>query len=335
MISRRTGLLMLFAVSAALLPGCGEAPEPAAGGARPQPVVVFAATGDDDFLSGLYEGYTEQTGVPVIVRRGAAAQIVNDVIENRITPAADILVTQSVADIQRAAEKGALRPMSAQTGIARVPAWLQDPDGYWTGVAYRAAVLAYDSASIAIDTTVDYAALADKGFDGRLCLSSSRNALNRAVIAMLIHAADVRSAELVVRGWVDNLAMPVFETDARLLDAIASGSCGVGMVGSSSAAGSALSTHTPTPAFIDIDAVGIGRHALNADGAAALVAWMLTDEAQLRLAALTASYPVRPAAGIPAALEPRVPDRISRQNVGLVAWYLDDAVRLAERARYP
>ena len=176
-----------------------------------------------------------------------------------------------------------------------------------------ATVLAYDAGVFSIDESLAYADLAEPRFEGQLCLSSSANPMNQAVVAMLIHEQGARPAELIVRGWMKNLAMPVLESDSQVLAAIATGKCSIGIVSNDATTGFDLSVHTPAPAFADIDGIGIGRHAKNPAGAAALVEWLL------------ATLPATHFDGH---------EKVTQQNVGLVAWYQQDVTKLAERARY-
>ncbi len=309
----RAALVLLATACLAPAAGCGRSGDADKAPARPvPPVVVYVASGDDAYLSNAVRDYQIETGAVVMTRHGAADAIVADEIANRVEPPADVLVTRSVADIQRAASHGALRPLAAAGVDAPAPAWLRDPDGYWTGLGDRIAVVAFDPNAGIAGGDVDYAALAERTYAGRLCLSSSRNALNRAVIAQLIAARGVRSAELVVRAWITNLAQPVFESDTDVVDAIAAGRCTVGIVSSAVAPESRadVAVAVPMPAFADADAAGIGRHARNPDGAAAFVDWLLAREAKRR-------------AGT------------GGREVKLATWYFDDAVKLAERAHYP
>jgi iron(III) transport system substrate-binding protein len=269
-------------------------PEPAEPPARQDPVVVYAAFEDDGAIVEMFDRYKEETGVLVIVRRGPAERIVNDLINNNISPPADILVTRSVVDAWRAAEESALRPLYSEAVAERIPAWARDPDSLWFATAVDEAV----------------AELANDEFGGKLCLSSSENAINRAVIATLIDRTDLRSAEILVRGWVKNLALPPFATEEQLLAAVAEGRCELGLASRRAASLSDVAIAEADTLYTDVGAMGLARHARNPEGAAALVEWLASDfEWQ---------------GDAPPVLE----------NVGLVAWHYEDAVKLAERARY-
>ena len=304
---------------------------PAAAG---EPVVVYAAVDDKTYLPALFDAYTEDTGIVVIVRHAGPTRIVDDVIENEISPPADVLWTPSVAGVWRAADEGALRPLYSEHVADNVPSWLRDPDGFWFGVSYRTAVIVYDAAALDATAVSDYAALAGPEFNGRLCLSSPDNSVNQAVIAMLIDELGRRPAELVVRGWMTNLAMPVRDDEQDLIDAIHSGRCAVGIASSSAVAvakspdpPATVAVFTPATPIANAEGLGVARHARNAAGATALIEWLTTPAIQARHAARWHYFPANgdaSHAGTPSAA----------RNVSVVAWNRDEAVKLAERAGY-
>jgi iron(III) transport system substrate-binding protein len=295
---------------------------------QPDPVVVYAAYEDRVYLPALFEGYTEETGVVVIVRYGDAPAIVDDVIDSRVSPLADLLLVPSVAEIWRAAEEGALRPIYSDFVQDSVPTWLRDSDEYWVALSYQTAVLAYDPDVVNVDALSSYEKLADAQFRDRICLSSSSVPINRAVIAMLIDELGIRATELTVRGWVANLAMPTFDTEAKLLRAIQSGDCAIGIVSSQAAAlvaqnieDSRFEIFTPVTTYSNIEGIGIARHARSPDGALALLEWLISKKIQSQHASHSMAY-----AAISAAT--------GTKNVSLVARHSEEAQKLAERARY-
>ena len=278
---------------------------------RPEPVVVYAAHDDPTFWPDIFTGFTEETGIRVTVRHRDAATIVNEVIGNHGTPPADVLLTPSVHGVWLAADEGALRPLESEVLATRVDEALRDPDGYWAAVRVRAAVVAHavdfpEAAAIA-----DFVDLGDAEFKGKLCLSTSSLPLNRVLIATLIDRYGARDAELAVRHWVRNLALPPFADESSLRDAIADGTCGLGILSAGAATDlptvNAASANGPVA---DIDGIGIARHARQPESAARLIEWLL-GSGTTRVSTETPVFPVARA-----------------------AWRIEDAIRLAERAAY-
>lgn len=302
--AQQSNLLLL---AASCLTACS--PDPRVETVPQEPVVVYASYEDRAYLPALFEQYTKESGVTVIVRHGAPGAIVDDVIANKISPAADVLLTPSVRGVFRAAEEGALRPIPREIIGEAVPSALRDPDGLWAAVSHRSSVIVYDADLVPPADVGDFGSLAEPKFRGQLCLTSSSIPLNRTVIAMLIDELGVRDTEVAVRGWVANLANPPFDTEAGLLNALESGSCVIAIVSSRSANDltKKWATLIPQPLAVDIEGVGIARHAHNPDGAARLVEWLLAAADK---------------------------DFLGEKNVGLVAWHDEDARKLAERARF-
>jgi iron(III) transport system substrate-binding protein len=278
-----------------------------------EPVVIYTAFEDDSHLVDAFDRYKEKTGVLVIVRRGPAERIIGDVIDNDISPPADLLLTDSVVHAWRAAEEGALRPLFSERLRTSVPGWARDADDLWFGTGARGAVIVHNLPASELSGVDDFTALAEQRFAGSLCMTSSSMPVNRVVMAMMISELGVRSTELTVRDWVKNLALPPFDTEARLLDAISEGTCGIAVVTEVAAAGSGLDILVPAKSYADVATLGVARHARNPDGAAALAEWLVTEVADMQITG---------------------GENISRRNVSLVALHNEEARLLAERARY-
>ena len=75
------------------------------------PVVVYANAEDESLLLTWFAEFTDETGIPVTVKYGDSSANTDAVIANTGLPPADVLLTNSVADIWRAADEGALRPL--------------------------------------------------------------------------------------------------------------------------------------------------------------------------------------------------------------------------------
>jgi iron(III) transport system substrate-binding protein len=334
MTIRSPDLIASLVASFVLLAACEQTPKPDIAAPSKDPVVVYFAGEDEAPLRRVLDHYADVSGVPVSIRRGSPQGIVDDLIADDVIPPADVLVTTSAADIARAAEEGALRPLFLPAIKERTPPWLRDPDDLWYGLNYRPAVIVYGTNAADTAEIPTYADLAEAGLGGQLCLSSSKNAVNRSVIATLVDSMGVRPAEIVVRGWLANLALPVFEKEDQLVAALGSGECRYGIASNASVTkgnaigpGATLRFSIPVPAAVDITGVGVARHARDPNGAAALVEWLFQTDVLSEFALTTWSYPAIGLAGDK--------QEISVRSVGLAAWHEKDAAKLAERARYP
>lgn len=297
---------------------------------------MYASYVDENYLPRLFAGFTRATGIPVTVRHREEQQIVNEVIEKRGSPPADVLLTRSVHGVWRAADEGALRPLRSATVSELIPDYLRDPDGYWTATGFATIdiVLNANSEEAVDGVPVEFEDLGKPNFRSRLCLSSSSLAVNRTLTANLIADHGVRPAEIIVRGWIANLALPPYESEQELLQAIGEGSCAVGIVSGLAFARfnkPTVAAIWPYPGYIDLEAVGIGRHARSPDAARMLVEWFIAHEAQAAHAAGSGLLPANAAV-----LAYPYQDMMVEyeRHAGIAGAYEVDAVKLAERASY-
>lgn len=328
---RRSLLLLLLSLSACQnQEEASPKPSPTSG----RPVVVYIAVPQDRGFDAVLAEFTRVTGIQTIVRRGNPAAIVQDVIDDDIATPADVLITHSVAVVSVAAEEGALRAQTGSPVVARSPAGLHDPDLLWLALGYSPVVVVRREDESA--TGGDLAAMADASSATSLCLSSSSNPANRAAIAALIKAYEVRPAELLVRGWLKKLDGPPLPSAAALIEAIRDGQCATGLTLAADAIGvKGLRLEPTAPAATEGIAIGIARHARNPLEAQQLIDWLFSPSAQEQIAAVTALFPAVTDATVPAAVSAAVDRPAEPVTLSQVAWFAHDATRLAERARYP
>ena len=285
-----------------LLAACGGPAE------RQGPAVHVYATEDDPAgLQPLLSAFTDETGIPVSFEWGNSSDNTDRLIGKSGRPA-DVLITDNVVDIWRTAEEGALRPITS-AALETVDPHLRDPDRYWSALHRRFIAIAV-SPSANIQTSGGYDDLGAPSYNGKLCLSSVENSVNRALIAMLIVDLGLKNTERLVRSWMMNLSRPPFETEEQLLAALTSGTCEYGVVSDTLIPKDGMLRIGPVPLYADISAIGVGRHATQPERAQQLVDWILREH---------------PPAGLA---------EWNGRNISVVGARDEDARKLAERVRY-
>ena len=272
------------------------------------PVAVYAVGNDEKTLTQQLAEFTDDTGIPVILVFSKSSRNVDIFMSNSGSPPPDVLISNNVADVWRAADEGALRPLSKEAVESSDPS-LKDPDGFWIAVAMRWNVIGALKGETALSQSGIYDSLAGEDMRGRLCLSSSALHVNRSLIAMLINDRGAKQAERLVRAWIRNLAAPPFSSEDELLEAIRNGTCAYGVLSSNPEIDD-LTYFLPDQHYMDVDAIGVARHAPQAESAQQLVKWLVKK------------------------LQPRIASEIEIDPVSIAGWLDEDAKLLAERAGY-
>jgi iron(III) transport system substrate-binding protein len=308
------------------------------------PLVVYSAR-NEQLIKPLFDRYTRETGIEVRFTTADAAVLIERIAaEGRNSPA-DILMTVDAGELWRATERGLLRPLQSRVLDDNIPAHLRDPEGRWFGLSMRARTLAYDPRKVDAASLSTYEALAEPRWKGKLCLRTSKKVYNQSLVAMLIAQQGEARTEQVVRGWIANLAAPVFANDTQLLEAIAAGQCEVGIV-NTYYLGRILKDRPEFPVklywanqgsggvHVNISGAGVVTTSRHPAAAQRFLEWLSAGEAQRFFAAVNAEYPANPAVGLDPLVAGWGTFESSQVNLGKAGTLQPQAVRLMDRAGY-
>lgn len=312
-----------------MLTGCQQdRPEPAVDAG---PLYVYSSYADVDYLPALFQRFTQDTGIHVVVRHRSDAENLKDMRDKSGSQPADVLFTSSVWSAWLAADDGLLRPLAADSAVTRVEGFLRDADNLWVGVSIDPLVIVGEKTSSTDAAGFSYADLAAPPFAGKLCLTSSTFSHNRILIAMLMDALGDRQAELLVRKWMRNLALPPREKESDLGLSDPDSACDYAITRLSTLQSSNQAVLlSESPVFFDIEAMGIGRHAQHPEAAQMLIDWMLTRPVNEAHARQRHMLPIDVSA------QRRLPGlKLARQQIATAGFRYTEAEKLAERARYP
>ena len=346
MTAGRQGLANHVVAGTAILlfAACGPAEQPPAAPSiaedAPAPVtagdrnLVVAVTGDVRRVEETLAPYTVETGRRLSVVVGDNAE------EGEY---ADVYIGEYFADTWGVAEANGLRPYRPAAEPAIAAQWT-DPEARWVplGIRFRSIVINENMTTAEDREQIgNYAALRDERWRGRLCLSTSRHAGNRLLVGHLISRYGEREAELIVRGWVANLAVAPYRDDSALLAAIVRGDCAVGILDSSvfarhdaAAPAAVLPLREDAATVVDIAVAAVGRHATDPDGATGLIGWLLTSDPNEYFASSRREYPLAEGAELHPAVAALPPQAPSNTPIADFGFLLEDAELLIQRARY-
>jgi iron(III) transport system substrate-binding protein len=269
-----------------------------------QEVVVYSAR-IEQLIRPLFDAYTRETGVRVRFITDREGPLMERLRAEGANTHADILLTVDAGNLWQATEMGLLQPVRSPVLEANIPAHLRDPEGRWFGLSVRARTIVYNKDRVSPSDLSTYEDLAGEKWKGRLCLRTSKKVYNQSLVAMMIAEHGEAKAEQVVRGWVANLATPVYPDDTKMMEAIAAGRCDVGIANTyyfgrliQGSPNLPLALFWPNQAgagvHVNVSGAGVTRHAKNRDGAIRLLEWLSSPQAQNLFADANLEYPVNP-----------------------------------------
>lgn len=326
-------------------------PQNAGGLATPEPqaaagpITVYSSR-QEHLIKPLFDRFTAETGIEVQYQTGEEGPLIARLQAEGQDTYADVLYTVDAGNLWMAADRGLLRPLHSTVLEQNIPEHLRDPQGRWFGLSVRARTIAYSTERVDPAQLSTYEDLADPKWQGKLCLRTSKKVYNMSLVATMIERLGAAETEEVVRGWVANLAAPVFSSDLLVIDAIAAGQCDVGII-NTYYLGQAQQQDPDVPValfwanqqdagvHVNVSGAGITTHAKNPEGAQRLIEWLSTPEPQLLFSELNLEYPASPAVAPVAAVQSWgtafKQDTINVETAGRLQ---ADAAKLMDRADY-
>lgn len=310
----------------------------------PTELVVYSAR-NEEHIQPIFDRYTSETGQKIRLITDDAGPLIERLAAEGRNSAADMLITVDAGVLWHATQLGLLQVVDSPVLKANVPESLRDPGNHWFGLSQRARTIVYSTQRVKPEELDSYESLTDSKWQKRLCLRTSKSVYNQSLVAMLIAQHGEEKTEEIVRGWVANLATPVFSNDILLMQAIAAGQCDVGIVNTyyfgrlqrdepSIPLKLFWADQNGAGAHVNITGAGVTTNAPRADEARKFLEWLSQPDAQAMVAGIDLEYPA--SASVKA--DPQVAAwgkfKPSALNVGSAGELQPAAVRLMDRAGY-
>ena len=271
----------------------------------PSNSLIIYTSRNSELIDPVLAAFTEETGIAVNYRSDKANALLERLkVESDRSPA-DILITVDVGNLVSAARSGVLKsltPDQVQVLKHRIHKSLRDTKHRWFGFSLRARPIFYHPQRVQPSELGDYKDLALPKWKGRLCLRTSKKVYTQSLVASLLHHLSLSNTTHVLKGWMKNLAAPVFHSDTKLLEAIAAGQCDVG-IANSYYFGRLLKKNSNFPVklfwpnqkttgvHLNISGAGILKSSSKPQLALKFLNWLSTPRAQKVFAHVNMEYP--------------------------------------------
>ncbi|MGV3652157.1 MAG: extracellular solute-binding protein [Devosia sp.] len=263
---------------------------------------------EQSLLQPLLDAFTAETGITANVLYAGDGLLERVESEGELSPA-DVVLTVDIGNLVGAEERGITQPITTEALTERVPEAFRDDDGNWTALSLRSRVF-YVSKDRVDATALSYEDIAGEEWKGRLCTRPGNHVYNIGLIAHYIAANGLDEAREWLTKVRDNLAMAPNGNDRGQVKNILEGSCDLAIVNTyymgamlNNAAEPEQKDWANAARIIYPDADGegtqvnvaggfIAKHAPNVENANALIAFLLSDEAQSIYASTNYEFPV-------------------------------------------
>ena len=268
-------------------------------------VVVYSSR-IDELIKPVFDAYTAKTGVKIKFITDKEAPLMQRIKAEGENGVADLLLTVDAGNLWQAEQMGILQPIKSDIIDQNIPSQYRASSHDWTGLSLRARTIIYSTERVKPQELSTYEALADKQWEGRLCLRTAKKVYNQSLTATLIETHGAAKTEEILQGWVNNLATDVFADDNAVIQAVDAGQCDVGIVNTyyycrlhKQKPDLPVKLFWPNQAdrgvHVNLSGIGLTKHAPHPEAAKALVEWMTTPEAQKIFADVNQEFPANPA----------------------------------------
>ncbi len=283
----------------------------------------------------LLDEYSKETGQRVEVSNNKAG-VLFSLIKNG-SAKADLLLTTDLGSLVKASEEGLLETVGSD--LEPSVKGYSDQEKKWFGLSRRTRVIFYNSKIVKEKginlLNLTYESLGEERFKNSLCLRTSKKVYNQALVADFVDRYGEEKTLNFVKGWVKNLAAPVFASDREVIKAVSRGKCLFGIANSyylgkleekSDLENVKILWSKDSPAHVNLSGIGLLKNASNQEGAKNLIKWLMSDKAQAMFASVNYEYPVNESSAVNDLL------KVYGTPVVKTPTYLNDYSKLHEKA---
>ena len=265
-------------------------------------ILTVYSTRKEHLIKPLFDAFNAKTGIKVKYLTGKGGALIERIkLEGKKTKA-DLFMTVDAGNLWYGASQNLFQPVKSEVIENNIPQHLRDPEGLWSGLSVRARTIIYSTDRVNPSELSTYQDLANKKWNGKLCLRTSKKVYTKSLVASLIHHDGMEKTTDVVRGWVDNLAATPHAEDVQIMTSILAGQCDVGIVNSYYFGRlQAEDPNVPLKLFwanqnttgthVNVSGAGVTKHSKNPEDAIKLLEFLSSIEAQKIYVGLNKEYP--------------------------------------------
>jgi iron(III) transport system substrate-binding protein len=306
-------------------------------------VVVYSAR-IESLIKPMFDAFTTKTGIQVKYFTAGEKELFERLQSEGANTPADIFMTVDVGNLWIAEQAGLLQGFRSEVVDRNIPSHLRAKDNEWVGLSVRARPIMYSTERVKPGELSTYEALGDHKWHGKLCLRTSKKVYTQSLVAAMMKSIGEERTEGIVRRWMANQPR-IFDSDSRLLEAMAAGQCDVGITNTYYLA-HLVAKHPQFPVavfwpnqadrgvHINISGAGVTKHAKHRDQAIQLLEFLSSTEAQNLYADANYEYPANPAVKASTIITAWGEFKADTVDVAAAGEFQAAAVKLLDRVGY-
>lgn len=296
-------------------------------------------------LDPVFKPFTDRTGIKVNIVSGTSAELIAKLKTEGEATTADLHLDKDLVFHGQAQAQGLYKPFNSKTVENNILPSLIEANKNWFTIVYRVRGIIYNSNKVSESELSTYADLGSDKWLKRLCVRTSNNSYNEALSAFFITHYGSEATLNLLKSWVNNLAVDPIKGDTDVINAVAAGTCDIGIANSYYLAPFVKAdANYPVKFFFPnqnttgshVNGVGIGmiKHTKNTAEATLVMEYLSSKEVQAPVAAIFSQYPANPAAELAPVLTGFGKFSQDATNVGTISSKTEEAKQLMKAANY-
>ena len=307
-------------------------------------LVVYSSR-SEELIKPLLDAYTTETGIQITLFTDKVEPLLQRLISEGESSPVDLLITTDAGSLWHAARAGILQHVDSKVLRDNIPEQYRDPNMHWFGLSVRARTIVYSTERVSPRELSSYESLGSPIWKDRLLLSTSRSIYNQSLVALLLTDLGKNLTEVVVRSWVNNLAIEPLSDDTKVMEAILDGQGDVGIVNNyyfgrllKKKPDLKLAIFWPNQetsgVYVNVSGAGVVRYSRHRKEAIDFIEWLSSEKAQNLFADANFEYPVNPKVTAHSYVAAWGEFKASEQNLAIIGLLQDEAVRIIDAAGY-
>jgi iron(III) transport system substrate-binding protein len=298
----RRHLLPLLLTAIVLLGACGGSGDDSGAGGEPAASLTVYSGRSEELVRPVIEQFEAETGIRVLMRYGATAEMAGAILEEGDNSPADVFFAQDAGALGALSREGRLAQLDAEV-LDKVDPEYRSVNGDWLGISGRARVAVYNTNLLAEsslpDSILDFTA--DRWAGGKIGWAPTNGSFQAFVTALRL-----TEGEEGARAWLEGIKAnepKVYENNIAIVEAAGAGEIEAGFVNHyylhrvkaedpAFPAANHLFPDGDVGSLVNVAGVGILGTADHAEEARQLVDFLLGESAQQYFAGETFEIPL-------------------------------------------